>query len=127
MSVHGTPPPREVHCPCATGWPGALRSPAAVPEHIATGILALIERLQPGDGLCHGDLHPGNVIMTAEGPRVVDWTGAVRAPAALDLACCHVLLAEVAPAIAHDPERPRADNAAARADTRGWPACPTRR
>ena len=53
---------------------GSLRrSGGAVPEHIATGILALIERLPPGDGLCHGDLHPGNVIMTADGPRIIDW------------------------------------------------------
>ncbi|MBY0322021.1 MAG: aminoglycoside phosphotransferase family protein [Reyranella sp.] len=87
-----------------------------LPPHIAAGILALIERLSPGDGLCHCDLHPGNVIMTAEGPRLVDWSGAVRAPAALDLASIHVLLAELAPEIADDPERPRAVNAAAQSE-----------
>ena len=38
----------------------------------------------PADGLCHGDLYPGNVIMTADGPRLVDWTFSIRAPAALD-------------------------------------------
>ena len=79
-----------------------------VPKHIATGILTLIERLRPGDGLCHGDLHPGNVIMTADGPRLVDWTGAVRAPAAFDLACGHIVLTELAPEVVDDPERPRA-------------------
>jgi len=44
----------------------ALRH-GTIPPDIATGILTLIERLAPGDGLCHGDIHPGNVIMTAEG------------------------------------------------------------
>jgi len=83
-----------------------------LPDHIATGVVALIERLQPGDGLCHGDLHPGNVIMTAEGPRLVDWTGSVRGPAAFDLAHSHIILAEFAPQGADDPERPRAVNAA---------------
>ena len=29
-----------------------------LPKHIATEILALIDRLPPGDGLCHTDLSP---------------------------------------------------------------------
>ena len=28
--------------------------------------------------------------MTADGPRLIDWVATVRAPAALDLACCHM-------------------------------------
>ena len=91
-------------------------SGGAVPKHIATGILTLIERLSPGDGLCHGDLHPDNVIMTADGARLIDWTGTVRAPAALDLARCHVILSEIAPELADDPQRPRAVNAAAQSE-----------
>jgi Ser/Thr protein kinase RdoA (MazF antagonist) len=83
---------------------------------IATGILTLIERLRPGDELCHADLHPGNVIMTADGPRLVDWTGAVRAPAAFDLACGHIVLIELAPEFIDDPQRPRAYNAAAQSE-----------
>jgi aminoglycoside phosphotransferase (APT) family kinase protein len=50
-------------------------SGGALPQHIATGVVTLIERLSPGDGLCHGDLHPGNVIMTPDGPKIVDWQG----------------------------------------------------
>jgi hypothetical protein len=34
--------------------------------------------------------------MTAEGPRLIDWTGTVRAPAALDLGFCHIILSELA-------------------------------
>ena len=47
-----------------------------IPLHTADGILALIDRLPPSGGLCHCDLHPGNVIMTADGPKLVDWIGA---------------------------------------------------
>ena len=86
MSVHKTPPPPDV-LSLRDYMDASLRHDGGtLPKHIATGILALIERLPPGDGLCHGDLHPGNVIMTAEGPRLIDWTGTVRAPAAFDLA-----------------------------------------
>ena len=87
-----------------------------IPKHIATEILALIDRLSPGDGLCHCDLSPGNVIMTAEGPKLVDWSFAMRAPAAVDLGFLNVILSELAPEIADNPERPRATNAAAQSE-----------
>jgi Ser/Thr protein kinase RdoA (MazF antagonist) len=115
MSVHKTPPPPDVLS--LRDWLAALRlSGGSIPKHIATGILTLIERLRPGGGLCHADLHPGNVIMTTDGPRLVDWTGAVRAPAAFDLACCQILLSEIAPEVVDDPQRPRAVNAAAQSE-----------
>jgi Phosphotransferase enzyme family len=115
LSVHKTPPPPDVLS--LRDWLAALRlSGGMVPTHIATGILTLIERLRPGDGLCHADLHPGNVIMTAGGPRLVDWTGAVRAPVAFDLACGHIVLIELAPEFIDDPQRPRAYNAAAQSE-----------
>jgi hypothetical protein len=50
--------------------------------------------------------------MTAEGPRIVDWTGAVRAPAVLDLGRSHLTFTEFIPDDYEDPERPRALNAA---------------
>ena len=107
-SVHQTPPPANVprlHDALA----GSLRlSEGVLPDRVVTGVLSLIERLAPQDGLCHGDLHSDNVVMTPEGPRIIDWVGAVRAPPAFDLATCHVLLAEIAPETVPDPERPRA-------------------
>jgi Ser/Thr protein kinase RdoA (MazF antagonist) len=116
MSVHKTPPPPEVLC-LRDYMDSSLRLDGGLlPKHIAIDVLALIDRLAPGDGLCHCDLSPGNVIMTAEGPKLVDWGGAMRAPAALDLGFLHVILSEVAPKIADNPERPRATNAAAQSE-----------
>jgi phosphotransferase family enzyme len=115
MSVHKTAPPPDVPF-LRDRMDGDLRLSRGVPEHIATGILTLIERLAPGDGLCHGDVHPGNVIMTADGPRLVDWGSATRAPAGLDLACCHVINSGFAPETVDDPERPRANDAAMRSE-----------
>ncbi len=109
MSVHKTPPPPDV--PSLRDWMAAVSRTSAdvLPEHIAAGVLALIDRLPPGDGLCHADLHPGNVIMTADGAKIIDWVCAVRAPAIFDIGRCHVTLSELTDA---DPELPRAINAA---------------
>ena len=54
--------------------------------------------------------------MTADGPRIIDWTGAIRAPAALDLGFCHMILSEIAPELVDNPERPRAVNAAVQSE-----------
>jgi Ser/Thr protein kinase RdoA (MazF antagonist) len=111
MDLHGTPPPAAVLS--LRDWMDHSMRGAGdrIPRHIADGILTLIDRLPPSGGLCHCDLHPGNVIMTADGPRLIDWTGTVRAPAALDLGVSHILLSEFAPELVDDPERPRAYNA----------------
>jgi Ser/Thr protein kinase RdoA (MazF antagonist) len=114
MSLHKTPPPEVL--PLYDWIDGSLRLSAGIPKHLVTGVLTLIERLPPGDGLCHVDLHPDNVIMTADGPRIIDWTSAVRANAALDLACCHVLLSELVAEIVDDPERPCAVDAAVQSE-----------
>jgi Phosphotransferase enzyme family len=112
ISVHRTPaPPHVLSLPDTMAGSSRL-SGGMLPKHIAAGILTLIDRLPPSGGLCHCDLHPGNVIMTADGPRLIDWGGATRAPPGLDLAWCHFFLSELAPERVPDPERPRAVNAA---------------
>jgi hypothetical protein len=117
LSVHRmSPPPGAFHL---RRWMDtAFRlSGDIVPKHIASGILALIDRLQhPGDGLCHGDIHPGNVIMTADGPRLIDWTFSIRAPAAFDHGHFHINLTELALDVTDNPQRPLAVYAAAQSE-----------
>ncbi len=43
--------------------------------------------------LCHGDLHPSNVILSADGPMVVDWFDASRGDPIGDIARSTILLA----------------------------------
>lgn len=110
-SVHRTPPPPDVIS--LREWIDAASQTShdILPKHIVTGVLTLIDRLPPGDRLCHADLHPGNVIMTADGPRIIDWACALRAAAVFDIARVHVSLSELVPEDA-DPEPPRTINAA---------------
>ena len=116
MSLHKTSPPPEVLSMREYMESELRHDDGKVPKHVATDILTLIDRLSTGGGLCHCDLSPGNVIMTAEGPKLVDWTFAMREPAALDLGFLHVILSELGPDIADNPERPRATNAAAQSE-----------
>ena len=45
-----------------------------------------------GGSLLHLDLHPANVVISGKGPVLLDWQGAVRGPAAADLAQTYLLL-----------------------------------
>ena len=105
LAVHKTRPPSGV-LSLRQAMDARLRFVGNVlPERMIKGVFALIEHLTPDDVLCHSDLQPRNVIMTAQGPRLIDWLGAARAPAAYEIANCHVLLAELGPEHADDPER----------------------
>jgi aminoglycoside phosphotransferase (APT) family kinase protein len=46
-----------------------------------------------GDRLLHLDLHPDNVLLSPEGPVVIDWTNARRGDPALDVALTWVIAA----------------------------------
>jgi aminoglycoside phosphotransferase (APT) family kinase protein len=56
-----------------------------VPEELAAEAVAQLAELPDGDRLCHGDFHPGNVLLTSSGARVIDWPGASRGDPMADL------------------------------------------
>lgn len=114
-ALHAIPPPPEMPILRDYMAHSFKRARDALSQPIADGILALIDRLAPPDGLCHGDPNPGNVIMTPDRPKLIDWIAAMRAPGVFDLASAHVMLTELAPHVADDPERPHAINAALQA------------
>jgi hypothetical protein len=108
FAVHKTPSPVEA-LSIRAYMDASLQLPdPGLPEPIAAAVLALVDRLPPDEGLSHCDLHPANVIMTPEGPRLIDWTGTKRGGAPLDLACCHFLRTELVVESLGPPERQRA-------------------
>jgi len=46
-----------------------------------------------GERIMHLDLHPGNVMLTASGPVVIDWTNATAGPAGADVAMAWLIMA----------------------------------
>jgi thiamine kinase len=66
---------------------------ALVPSELRDRALARLDGLPRGDRLCHGDFHPGNVLV-APGDRAlaIDWTGAARGDPAADVARSFVII-----------------------------------
>ncbi len=50
---------------------------APFPAEIRAEALRRLDLLPEGTAVCHGDFHPGNVILTARGPRILDWPTAM--------------------------------------------------
>ena len=68
-----------------------VRAAAPVVGVVAAEVLAV----QPTGGpmvLCHGDLHPSNVILTVDGPMVVDWFDTGRGDPIADIARSTLLI-----------------------------------
>ena len=57
-----------------------------LPASTAAFARDLLARLPDGDRLCHGDFHPGNVIVAAGGDVLIDWSNAARGDPTADLA-----------------------------------------
>ncbi|MER7724603.1 phosphotransferase [Streptomyces sp. NPDC096323] len=82
---------------------------SAVLARLLTDLHTVPARLSqdPADRILHLDLHPDNVMLTADGPMVIDWSNTEEGPPALDRAMSALILAQVAV----DPDHPAADGA----------------
>lgn len=63
-----------------------------VPEDVLNKVREVLMTLPEGDTLCHADLHPANVIMTADGPKIVDWINALQGNRWVDISRLHITL-----------------------------------
>jgi Ser/Thr protein kinase RdoA (MazF antagonist) len=57
----------------------------------------ILDSLPAGDRLCHGDFHPGNVLVGGDRVGVIDWANAMRGVPEADLARTMLLLKQADP------------------------------
>jgi hypothetical protein len=65
---------------------------AGLPPPLRGFTVRVLDGLPDGDRLCHGDYHPGNVLVTGHGLGIIDWGNAARAGPEADHARTLLLL-----------------------------------
>ncbi|MCJ7624689.1 MAG: phosphotransferase [Anaerolineaceae bacterium] len=74
-----------------------ISSAYALPVSMRRAIRKILKQLPDGEHLCHGDFHPGNIIMTESRPVVIDWNAAGQGSPLADVARTHFLLTSALP------------------------------
>ncbi len=69
-----------------------IQHAAPLTPALRAAALRALERLPDGSALCHGDFHPGNVLLSRRGPLVIDWENATSGHPLADVARTIVLL-----------------------------------
>ncbi|MBN9386512.1 MAG: phosphotransferase [Chloroflexi bacterium] len=59
-------------------------------------LIALLESYPASNAVCHGDFHPGNLIMSPRGPIIIDWLDVARGYPLYDVARTSYLLSKAA-------------------------------
>jgi aminoglycoside phosphotransferase (APT) family kinase protein len=69
-----------------------IRNTPHLDEALRNKTLSILENLPAGQNVCHGDYHPGNVLITKRGPVVIDWMTASAGSPWADVARTCLLL-----------------------------------
>jgi Ser/Thr protein kinase RdoA (MazF antagonist) len=69
-----------------------MRHASGLPAGLRALRLQDLAQMPSGNRLCHGDFHPGNVIVTERGPVVIDWIDATVGNTLADVARTSVIL-----------------------------------
>jgi len=68
-----------------------LNAAKGLSERLHQAALDELANLPAGDRLCHGDFHPGNVLMTPDGMMIIDWIDVTVGSPLADVARTSVL------------------------------------
>lgn len=90
LAVHGVPAPAEL--PDVRQVLAARIDAAVLPRDLRGFVLRILDGLPSGDRLCHGDYHPGNVMVAGDRLSVIDWPNAARGAPEADHARAILLL-----------------------------------
>jgi aminoglycoside phosphotransferase (APT) family kinase protein len=88
-TIHASPPE---NFPIQAVRMGEKIRRAAVPDSAKSKALQALDQPQGFPGLCHGDFHPLNVLLTPSGAVAIDWQDACQGDTAADVARTLLLL-----------------------------------
>jgi len=81
-----------------TGLPGQrqkishkINQASGLSPQLKQRALTALARLPDGGVLCHGDFHPGNILITPQGERIIDWIDATSGNPLADVARTSIL------------------------------------
>ena len=94
---------------------GKISGAARVVDESVLGALSALPAAESPLRLCHGDLHPGNIIMSPDGPVIIDWFDSCRGIPIGDVARSALLMGAGGPAARAVPHLPGAEPALLRA------------
>ncbi len=63
-----------------------IRRAGILPEDVRQAALLALEKLPEQDWLCHGDFHPGNILLSERGPIIIDWLDGSHGSPLMDVA-----------------------------------------
>ncbi len=61
-------------------------------EEVKIKLMEMVGELEDSNGICHGDLHPDNIILSPKGPVIIDWINSRRGNKLLDLARTSIMI-----------------------------------
>jgi uncharacterized protein (TIGR02172 family) len=88
--LHSTSVPELPSQYAAVKW--TLQHAPVIQDDQRELLLAQLDRLPEGDRVCHNDFHPDNVIITQQGPLIIDWMTARRGNPMADVARTALLI-----------------------------------
>ena len=89
----------DMHARTAAGLPELksrlkrrIEHASPLSQEMKAAVLAHLDTLPDGNVICHGDFHPENVLMTADGPVIIDWADATQGHPLADVARSSLLM-----------------------------------
>lgn len=73
---------------------GKIQSAEMLPHDTREVVLNMLEELPEGNQLCHGDFHPDNILLTENGPVIIDWIDATNGNPLADVARSSILMSK---------------------------------
>ncbi len=69
-----------------------LQHANALPDRLKQQVSEKLAAFPEGDRICHGDFHPGNIMLNGSAAKIIDWIDASRGDPLADVARTSVLL-----------------------------------